>query len=192
VARQQPPWQSQFAAKGSARNDTNAGHLVHGACQRHHRSSNLVIVRDPRGVVRACLLKLLPLVNRIGPANASISSTPTRCGDGGAQTNGVRLYPDRQARGSPVLLDDIGIDYVEGRLPLCAQSRFDNRAVSHSSAAWIRTFTAFGMTRGRPRPLEPRKIRVWRRCSTPPRPTPSVSWRKSWDYHVRVRARDHA
>ena len=99
----------------------------------------------------------------------------------GAQTNGVDFtLHDKQLIAQ--MLDELGIDYVEGGYP-------------GANPTDTEFFATEAETRSRPlhgvrhdpacRAVRPRTIRVWRRCWKP-RPTRSVLSRKSSAYQVRV------
>jgi hypothetical protein len=92
-------------------------------------------------------------------ASASTSSTP-RCAT--ARRRGRRLFRGGQDRRSPRMLDELGIDYVEGGYP--GANPTDTEFFRPGSASKQAAFTAFGMTK---RPgARPPTIPALRRCSS--------------------------
>ena len=88
----------------------------------------------------------------------------------GAQTNGVDFtLHDKQLIAA--MLDDLGIDYVEGGYP--GANPTDTEFFATKPKLDHARFTAFGMTR-RPA-VRPRTIRVWRRCWRPRRTRSALS-----------------
>ena len=88
----------------------------------------------------------------------------------GAQTNGVDFtLHDKQLIAQ--MLDELGIDYVEGGYP--GANPTDTEFFAEKPKLDHARFTAFGMTR---RPAaRPRTIRAWRRCWKPRRMRSALS-----------------
>ena len=92
-----------------------------------------------------------------------------------------RLLARRTSSRSPRMLDELGIDYIEGGYP--GANPTDTRALRAPSASLRATFTAFGMTSGPGRSTA--NDPGLRRCSTP-RADAICFVAKTWDYHVEV------
>src|SRR6266404_5463115 len=89
----------------------------------------------------------------------------------GAQTNGVDFTLQDKQR-IAAMLDELGIDYVEGGYP--GANPTDTEFFANRPKLGHARFTAFGMTRrpGRSASNDPALPRCWK-----PRPTPSASSR---------------